>query len=269
MESALRSSRPDVQPQVIEAAKYSCYGWGRYLKGKHPENILRYDGGANERSGQLAWDIEPLGLRFTAELDFLTTTQSPEVLEDMDYKSGWKRYYIDTIANRFQFRMHAWLVLNNYPEIQALSVRVWQPRFGGAGYPVLFKRSQMNEFEAQIRHAAGLYKMHRNDLPQLSPTWPAEDKCAICSAAAICPAAGRPATDIAKDPVGYVEQMHAIDASLAAMRKAAAAHVKATGADIVTQSGLAFGMQKPKSERKQNSLYSIKAKEQSEDDDQE
>ncbi len=263
MESALRSSRPDVQPMAIQAAKRTCWAWARYLAGDrehagmHPDNILRYDGGAGDRSGQLAYDMPDLGLRLTSELDFLASSKSPAVLTEVDWKTGWKAYYLDDIYNRFQFQFHAVLVLNTYPDIEALQLQVWEPRRGGLGYPVMFERKNLHEFETRVRNAAGMYGQYRDSIDD-APTWPSVEKCSLCPAAAICPAAGLPITALAENPASFVKELANLETKCDAMRDAAYQHVKATGADIVTDDGICFGRNKPRKETKANfSIYSL------------
>lgn len=259
MASVLRSSRPDVQPDVMESARYTCWPWAKFITGLHPENILRYDGGEGARSGQLSYPMEGLGITLTSELDFLMSTDSPVVLKEIDYKTGWKKYGIDEIAKRFQFIVHAVLVLFNYPEIEALQIAVWEPRRGGMSYPVLFPRKRLDEYETLVRNVAGQFVQYRKTPFAECPTWPAEEKCSICPAAAICPAAGHPAVDVASDAPGYLLQLYAIQQRADAMEKSLWAHREKTGQDIIAEGGICFGRDKPKKEVKPpKPLYTLK-----------
>jgi hypothetical protein len=254
----LRGARPDIQPEAIAAGRPSVWAWAKLIASIHPNNVLRYDGGEGDRSGQLSHEV-PFGalrLRPTSEIDLLLTTHSPEVVCEIDYKSGWKKYSIDTVAASFQFQMHAWLILNNYPAIQAVQVKVWNCRTNDLSYGVMFDRKRLNEWDTRIRSALGEWHRYHLTLPQNAPTWPAIEKCAICPAAALCPSAGH-VGDLASDPGGFVDGMVAAAARLEAMEKLAAEHVKATGKDLVSPSGAAFGFDKPIKSRRTKALYSI------------
>lgn len=261
-DARLRNSRPDVQTDVLNAGRYAGYRWASYVRNINPHDIMRYDGGHGERSGQLAIDYEDLGIRYTSEVDFLCSSPSAEVLDETDYKSGWKVHTLDDIASSFQFQSHAVLVLTNYPQIDCLRIRVWNVRSGGPTYWVEFPRKRMLEWETRIRYAADRYLAHRDTLPQAAEAWPSVDKCPWCPAAIVCPAVGRIAIEKLSDPVGVVDELHALDVRADALRKFADVHIAKTGKDIVTPAGIAYGTNKPKANRKPTrSLYTLKPNE--------
>lgn len=256
--SALRSARPDVQPEAIAAGRPAVWAWAKMLASHSPANVIRFDGGQGDRSGQLARDhvCGDVTLRITSELDLLLATPAKQVLREIDYKSGWRRFSIDNVASSFQFGLHAWLVFENYPEVEALEVQVWQTRSNNLTYPVTFDRSRLREIDTRIRSAAGEFVRWRNSKPQDVPTWPAVDKCPTCPAAVLCPASLH-CGHLSADPGKFIDDMVALKAELDAREELAIAHVKATGKDIVSPSGAAFGYDKPVKSRKTKALYSI------------
>lgn len=252
----LRGSRPDVQPEAIRGGRASVWAFAKYIQALHPENILRYDGGHGERSGMLAHDMPELGIRLVSELDLLHATASPEVLAEIDYKSGWKLHSAESVSDSFQFQLHAFLVLNNYPDVACLRVRVWNTRSNTQTYAVDFRRDRLAEISTRIRNAAGEWFRWRDAPVESVPTWPLVDKCRICDAASRCPASGH-AADVAKDPQGFLVQMVAVSAKLDAMHDLATAWADANG-EIVA-GNMRFGRNKPSSEkRKPAQLYSLK-----------
>jgi hypothetical protein len=103
--------------------------WSQLIYSIHPGNILAFDGGEDiDRSGQLAIDFPDLRTRYTSELDLLYQGDSPEVGEEVDYKTGWKDWTTEDIRDSFQFQSHAVLALEKYPQWQALRVRVFDAR---------------------------------------------------------------------------------------------------------------------------------------------
>lgn len=260
MESALRYSRPDVQPDALAGLMPSLWGVADLLSGIHPTNILAFDGGEGEKSGQLSYDV-PFGddtVRLTTEVDLLTATESIEVLDEIDWKTGWKEHTKGSIATSFQFQFHAVVVLTKFPNIRCVRVRVWNTRLRRLTYAVEFTRDDLPKYEARLKMAAYTFMQHRN--AENPPTWPAVEKCVICDACAICPLLqGTETLDAAIDPGGYVERMAVLDAALGGMKKVAAALRKKLGHDIVGPTGAAFGWGKPKTDRApSNKLYVAK-----------
>lgn len=246
----LYRARPDIQPDALSAARGMAWSWSRLVGSIHPENILAYDGGSERRSGQLGWDIPDLGLRLTSELDLLYAGRAPQLLHEIDYKTGWAKHSAASVSESFQFQMHAWLVLHNYPEVEALEVRVWNTRSRRLTLGVEFDRQRdLPQINARIRSAAELYRQHAATPAEQAETWPLVDRCAACPVAARCPAAGQDAADLASDPGAYIDQLTALEARVSAMKKQAGAYVDASRADIVSASGNAFGREKPKTTR--------------------
>lgn len=246
----LLQSRPDVQPEAIDAAWHAAYRVGEHLCSiNHPADIKKYDGGSGDRSGQLSVDIPALGCRVTSEVDLLYAGPSKTVLHETDWKSGRTRWSVSKVARAFQFHCHAFLVLDNFPEIEALEIQV-APRFGELLQPVEFRREHFNRYASRIYKAAEM-AMHCRSLPiDAVPCWPAAEKCLGCKAAARCKLT--PPESCAADPEAFVLSMHTLQCALNAMESEAAEYV-ATHGEIVCGS-LAFGTNKPKSARKPKSV---------------
>jgi hypothetical protein len=240
------ASRPDIQPDVIAAVRSVAHGWAKFLNGIHHDNVLRWDGGEGERSGQLAHDWPEFRIRATTELDLLYVSESPEVAEIVDYKSGYLRWDHSKVAESFQFAFQSWVTLHNYPDVQAVRVRIWNTRFNQLTYPVLYKRSELYELDWRVRSACQAYASHRDIAPEQSATWPTVQKCSMCNAAALCPAASRDIHDGALDACGLVDEIVAREANLKALQKIASGIVKSTGRDIETPAGNYFGTGRPK-----------------------
>lgn len=256
----MSGSRPDVQPGVIQCLSRSVWGLAQYIGGGvAPQNILRFDGGAGDKSGQLSWPLEDLGVLLTSEVDFLHATKSKELLAELDWKSGWGFYNEDDVADSFQFQFHAFLVLSNYPGVEALRVTVWNTRNGTKTRPVEFSRSDLTPIQTRIRSAVGEFLRWHGKPYELADTWPATEKCRLCPAAGVCPAADKQTSKCAENPVAFLDSIVAAAAKLDALEKEAAAYVDKTGKAIVSPSGVAFGRDKPKAERKAPAtLYQLK-----------
>lgn len=257
LEIELRRARPDLQPEALKACLPSAWAWANFLTGGyqgrmvHPHNILRFDGGEGSRSGQLAWEIPDLGVCLTSEIDLLLATASIEVVEEIDYKAGHKPWWCDDVADAFQFQVHAALIFQNYPAVNAVRVRVWCTRLNRITHTVVFSRNRLHDYEVRIRSALEARRTHYDN----PPTWPMPEKCGQCQVAARCPVAGYP---IKAEPVDVLRDLIAVEARADALRQRLAAHVDSTGADVRCGS-VAFGRSKPKAERKAPAtLYDVK-----------
>lgn len=257
--------RPDLQPEAIRAIAGSIWSWSSLVYTIHPGNILAFDGGEDvDRSGQLAIDFPDLGVRYTSELDLLYQGDCPDVGEEVDYKTGWKDWTTESIRDSFQFQSHAVMALEKYPEWKAMRVRVFDTRHRNLTYGVHFPRERIYEWKVRIRSAIEAWSLTARENP---PTWPTTEGCSICPAAALCPVADEPMADLAADPPGFVRKLIAVGARYDAMSKLAAAHVDATGKDIICD-GVAFGRRKPPSSRKPNAtLYDLSTKKESSNGD--
>lgn len=270
MDDAIHRCRPDVQPEAVEGLRRSIYALTQHLfyhpngEARHWDDLVRYDGGEGEQSGQLAWDLtEHQGrpVRLTCETDLLMACGSDEEFNLYDYKSGRKFWSATDVQTSFQLGcFYPWMVFVNHPSLQRLHVRVWNTRINQLTGRVTFIRNRdMPGMQGRIEAAVQVYLEHR--LRESAPAWPSLEKCAMCDAASECPEAKGPVRDFAADPEAYLRQYVALTASAKQMAKVMAAHVDKHG-DLRFGSGddaVAFGRDKPtkSSRRPSATVYSV------------
>jgi hypothetical protein len=249
----LMKSRPDLQPEAIDAAWHTAWPWAKFLYSIHPANIVKFDGGEGRRSGQLAHNIDFLGVAVTSEVDLLHAGPSKKILHEVDYKSGRTAHGATAVANSFQFQMHAYLVLANVPDVDALEVSIWETRRGKPNLPVMFTREEFPQYEMRIMQAAQFWKAYHDKEPESCPAWPDIEKCRYCPARMVCPIV--PPSACRHDPAAFVMSMIALEAKIDEMKAEAIAYVEDTGADIVCPDGVAFGFDKPRETKPRASIY--------------
>lgn len=253
----LRHSRPDVQPDVLDAAERAVWKLSELVMTMNPRNVLKFDGGEGKLSGQLAIDLPECGIRYTSEVDFLHSGPSRKVLHVVDWKSGWKMHDAASNEKSFQFQTHAALVFGNYPEIDAVEITTFNTRRSTMSRPIEFDRKRdLRNIMARI-HTAGTAFMLNRTIPLADvPTWAAVEKCRICDARKLCPK--RPPNTVADDPGEFLKAYIAAAAKAEALKEELTEYVDAQGEDIVTPDGDAFGRDKPASERKVSAaIYSL------------
>lgn len=252
----LHATRPDIQPDAIEAGKPSIYAWSRWMAGEiNPQSIMRHDGGKDERSGQLTRESD--GANVTSEVDLLLATPSPELVRIVDYKSGWTPWDEDAVYQSFQFQLHAWLVFANYPEVEAVEVSVWMTRLNKRTRWVRFERRNEDTIDARIEAAVQAWWRWKDVPLDEIPAWPIADNCKDCPVLSTCKL-GKLGVGEQESPESCVDRMAYLEAEIERLQAIAAKHVETTGMDIVTAHGNAFGIEKPKREAKpRKALYRI------------
>lgn len=269
----LRGVRPDIQPKAIQAADRALWSWADYVSRLPARTIIAFDGGdrtshpddqSRTRTGQLSWEVSGAGRSdyiVTAELDLLHSTRSPEILCEIDYKSGWKNWDYELVFDSFQFSLHAFLVFKNFQTVNFLDVRIWSTRTNSLTPPVRFNRKDLDSITARLRRSVGDYDMYAG--LDNAPAWPYPDKCSICPCALHCPSTNASFSDVAKGPEEAVRKYVALGEALKAQKEALKAYVTITDSDIVIkEEGLAFGRDKPSSERwPADPVYKIGGKE--------
>lgn len=259
LEAYLLQSRPDVQSDVIESMQFAKWSWAKFITDRHFTEILRHDGGEGKRSGQIAYDFDDLGIRATSEIDLLYAGPSPEVIHEIDYKTGHTFWSMTDVAESFQFQFHALLLFAEYEQVQAVEIRVWNTRRNNVTYPVIFDRKKhFDQILYKVRSAAEKFVRSQGKSPADVEAWPGLEKCGLCRAASRC-MASKHVGDIAASPEAYLAETIALQANLDARYEALKGQVKQSGKDIVLSNGDSFGFNKPKTTRKPTAaVYSTK-----------
>jgi hypothetical protein len=249
LEEEICHARPDLQPEVIRAMRTSINSWGWFIakEVRDPRHVLVFDGGDGKRSGQLARDLPGASVRPTSEIDLLFSTPSEKMVREVDYKSGHKIYTAQDVADSLQFQMHAWLIFEQYPNIECVEVEIWNTRINRRTFSVKFWREQEPQIETRLRNALLERAKWQNAELADVPCWPVAEKCATCPAAYRCPAPDQAVRDIADNPDEYIDALHALDQQLNGRIKLARTWMNAQGkTDYITKRGNGFGIGKPK-----------------------
>lgn len=217
MQDALMA-RPDIQPDVLDGLRPSLWQITQCLRDYRPIDILRYQGGAGRRSGQMTRLICP-GVVGTSEVDLMLATGAPTAIEIVDFKSGHTPHSTATIRRQFQFRFHAWLAFGNYEGLQECFYSVWMTRLGHRTGLVRFDRQDADDMQWRLREIVRVREEAHAGNPAC---WPAADRCPSCPALRICPKADPMSMEIATDPAAFAEatfvQQCAVDAQIAALK---------------------------------------------------
>lgn len=254
LRASLFNSRPDVQEEAVQGCVRSVWDICSWIaQHVHYGNVLCWDGGEGEQSGQLTKAYDHVHV--TSELDMLHAGPgSPGRLYEIDWKSGRKQWSPSDIASSFQFQMHALLVFENYPECVELQVRVWNTRSNAVTQPVVFERRYLDQYESRVLEAAKFWRDYHDLEIADAPAWPDLDKCCMCDAAHLCPEACQLARELSENPAEILRRYITVSAAEEFLRKALTKHVDQHGP--VSWESTAFG-RKESSRKPTAKLYHI------------
>lgn len=278
IESESWQSRADVQPQAVRAVKYGMHLIANVIGNVNPQSILAFDGGDDVHvpvvvdgktlmrslSGQMEYDI-PLGnetIRLTGEVDFLHSTKVEGLLKLHDWKSGWKTWSEDDVADSFQFQIYALMVLGTYEDVERVDVIIHDTRKNKSTMPTPFVRSDMGRLRMRVMSAIGdWYKNSRIPIESVEAR-PSREGCRLCDAASLCRVCDKDIKDIKTDPAAAVDRLYVLQRAIEEIEETLKIVVIEKGSDIVTESGNAYGIRAPKREMKPKSkLYQPKVEE--------
>jgi len=249
---AAQMARPDVQPDVLEAVRWSLRGVVHYLRyldvdqypapRRNPADVLRHDAGRGDRSGQLACDILP-AVRLTSRLDLLMAGPDKQTLDETDFKTGYMVHNAGTIAHSFQFQLHALLIFKTYPTCNFVRCRVWSTRFNSLTRWTEFRRDRIGDLEGRMLTAIRARELALAAIPAVETveTWPTAEKCEQCPARRVCPRVQGGAWRIMDEPADFAKATEVMALEVAAREKALVAYAKEHG-PIQLGDGRLFGL---------------------------
>ena len=283
MEEELPKARPDVQPDVLAGVRPSLWAIGQFLTSRHPNDLIAYQGGEGDHSGQFAREFsagtpEKPATIITSEVDMLLAGTTTSELLEIDFKTGHTSWSSVDVRDSWQFRLHAWLLFEAFPGLEYLHVDIWMTRLHSHAPTYTFVRKRMSDFDALLASAVQIReRMHLiEDAAQAKlkerkkkPTFknlvlamldalvegrgPSDtfemtiqefDKCGACPAKLRCPHVLMPVKEIAEDPERYANDTNTMEAAVAFRKDLLRKHHEAHGE--IEGKTICFGLNAPK-----------------------
>ena len=257
MEAEMLKVRPDVQADVVDALKRAIWPIDNWLTDRHPHDLILYQGGVAERSGQLARELLTATTKrgpiiATSEVDLVVAGPTEVELFENDWKTGRTVWDSTKILNSFQFQFHSWLLFGNYPELEILWIRVYMTRFREATPWVKFRRRDADRFEGRLytalQHREQAFKLAAEGNEDQIECWCDAESILTCPALHLSPRLKSPMKDLAKDPRVFAVDTLRMESALADRKKMLRQYVDKHG-DLVGK-GVAFGLQAPRTPQK-------------------
>lgn len=231
IEENLPRSRPDIQPQVIIAARHVC-------------DVL-----ADLHISVIGTEIQMEYVLFpeTSSRAAVIITQAMDLIGEgrekalhiHDWKSGHKRRTNAEAFESFQAQCAALIVWKQkaYAEVQKIYWWYQETRFGtkafakferGEFHPRLPHLTQEIAFECRMEEAAKLF------LADVRECWPMDAKCCWCDAIRWCTLAHVDAQEIAFDERAFIDKLIVDEESVRRRKKAATEWLKSKGPIVGT-----------------------------------
>jgi hypothetical protein len=246
--------RPDIQPDVLRAARAVSYEIGKI-------NMGRILGVEYQVDFQLPGKVKDRPIKITTAIDLLLQGAADTLLTVFDWKTGYKKRTNSDAADSFQAQFIAYILFQLYPTVQTVHFWFIETRYGTRAY-ARFDRKELAGFsaltqeqaiEARIMQAVGLWAIDSQE------AWPEPCKCAWCDFTADCPHVVGDPKELAKDEKGFVDQYIALDARLESMKKAATEWIKSGKATVLKGTKVSIEKTRPNN-RFTLSVYGSKTK---------
>jgi len=260
--------RPDVQHDAGPNLWRSVHGLARLLRWtvppgpdcpegvrRSPEDIIRYQGGQGEQTGQVSWPLLPATatrgqIIVTSEVDLLLAESASEMTE-IDFKRH-KVFTGADIKASFQFRLHAWLLFHIHAELEVLRTKVWNVPKGSITPAAVFARRDADEFAGTLLEAV----RYRSEAHVLAikaelhniAAWPHTEKCVVCPAVRDCLKTPTPCVALNMEPARFAASLQVREIAVQKDRALLIRYVTDHGEDF--GKGLSFGIGKPKPPQK-------------------
>lgn len=266
-------ARGDVNQEAIDGLRPSVWSICRYIGDLHWSNVLAFDGGEDltasytyedgegssfttqcSCSGQFDADIDVMdpiteefaSIRLTAEFDLLHSVKYPNRLQLVDWKSGHLKWTDSMVESSFQFQFYAWLVLANFPTMDAVDAIIFNTRHNTRTAGVRFLRSDMHRIRGRIEEACRTFLLNRLIPLDHVEARPSREGCQFCDVADRCTVCDWDIHDVAENPARALSKFIVLQQASKVIETNMKAHCKKTGEDIVSGNDR-YGFKKPRS----------------------
>jgi hypothetical protein len=216
----LPKARPDIQPQVIKAAKWVAdeianLAVGRIIGVEHQIDYL----------SDIKIDGRPVML--TCCLDLLLGGNNSLIV--IDWKSGYKKRSNADTQNDFQAQFGAYILWKMYPEVKTVHWFFMETLWGSKSYarfdrdfelPSLPHLTTELQIQGRIFEALKLWQQKYQD------AWPEPKKCMYCDCISKCKYAHAEALDVAIDPTGFMDRFVVLSALVDKYHDEAVAYIR-------------------------------------------
>lgn len=221
---ALPTARPDIQPQIIKAARFLA----DQILELRVHDILGVEMQVDDAGKTGLTTMKGVPYILSACLDLLLKGRNNS-LHVWDWKSGFKKRNKEDTSNDFQARYDSNILFKMYDgsngdRIERVHWWFIETFWGTKSY-ACFERDQEystlphltleRQIEGQIFEAIKLWASDSRE------AWPEEKKCSWCPCVLDCPHATPEVKDIAKNPKGFIDQMVVLKAAYDKCQKTA------------------------------------------------
>ena len=205
----IAQSRPDIQPDLIKAAKYLAEQIAhipieRILTDKDGKPFIEY-----QIDYELCKTRDGRPVKITTCID-LAFSYKPDSIHVHDWKFGWRKYSKDDAETDYQPCHICYILFQMFPDVHTIHFWYVQPRYGTKAYAV-YRRS--DEIPSMPHLTTEMMLLSRiNSAVQLcvdgvQDAWPEEKKCLWCPVIYKCPFVAKALTGVPITPKELVDMI--------------------------------------------------------------
>lgn len=229
----LPKTRPDLQPKVLEHAKY----------------LMREIAATPGAIIGVECQIEAMlnGLMCTTALDVLVAGTNSLIVND--WKMGFKKRSNQEAFEDFQTQYGSWTLWQQYPDNELIHWWYKETRWGTKAYARLERHAvdaRMPDLTQELAFQGRISQTLRLMAEGCKDAWPEPKKCAWCPAIMQCTKANGRAADVAKNPAKFVDQLTILQERVKAMKTSAADYYQKHGPIMGTKTKFEWRPSKPK-----------------------
>jgi hypothetical protein len=229
----LASVKPDIQPQVIKAARY----FADMVCELRIHDIIGVELQIDDACKTGLTDMEGRPFKLTTCLDLLLKGQNS--LHVIDWKSGYKKRNKEETFNSFQAQFASNILWKTYDgsngdKIDTIHFWYWETFWGTKSYARFDRDAEtasLPHLTLELQIKGRIFEAIKLWATDSKEAWPEEKKCAWCPVEVVklCPHAIPSVKDLVNDPKGAVDQLVVLKAAYDNAASALKAHVKAHG----------------------------------------
>lgn len=226
----IAESRPDIQPDVINASKYLAdqlcrVPIERILVDQEGKPFIEY-----QVDAELGKARDGTAIIVTARIDLAYAGLNS--IHVIDWKFGYKKFTNTIAKSAYQTCHNSWILFQMFPDIETIHFWYYMPRMGLRAYTKLQRSEEAPSMPHLTTEDCLLYRINSAVtylLENCKEAWPEEKKCLWCPVVTKCPHISTSLDDIPLEATALVDRIVVLTTLLNKHKKTATELYKKLG----------------------------------------